>query len=251
LNSRSRLIMKMLGAALVAGAPMGVACAAEGSGWDWAIAPYLWAPTIGSSLNVDVPPANTSDTTQFSDIAGNLGFTVPLHLEGQGDDWGVFSDLLYLPLSNTRHNELFSTDTSLKAGIFELGGVWSPGERRHEGFEALAGLRYLWETLDTKILPVDPDLQGSKVRIDKSFVDFLIGARYTARLSERWALTLRGDGSFGGTDGTYGASGMFEYDTSNGAWLFGYRYMKLKFSDSNASVDLKLYGPEVAYAFRF
>ena len=73
-------------------------------------------------------------------------------------------------------------------------------------------------------------------------------AAHDARHGKR---KMRGDGSFGSTDGTYGASGLFQYQTGNGARLFGCRYTKLKFGDNDRSVDLNLYGPEVGYAFQF
>ena len=38
--------------------------------------------------------------------------------------------------------------------------------------------------------------------------DFMLGARYTWSLSERWGLTLRGDGSFGDTEGTWNTSAV-------------------------------------------
>jgi hypothetical protein len=33
--------------------------AAEGEGWDWMVAPYLWAATIGTDVRTEVPPADT------------------------------------------------------------------------------------------------------------------------------------------------------------------------------------------------
>jgi len=249
-GTRNKLT-KLAAGLLLASAPIGAALAADGGDWDWSLAPYLWLPSIGSNVSVDVPPIDLGGTSQVSEWAPKLGFTIPLHLEGQGDDFGVLSDILYLPLSNKRSGRLFSTDSSLDTGIFELAGVWSPGENRHEGFEVLGGLRYIWASLDLKLKPNNTALPSGKISLDKSYADFLLGARYIARLSERWSLTLRGDGSFGSTDNTYGASGVFQYATSNGAWEFGYRYMKLKFSDDNSALDLKLYGPEFAYSFRF
>ena len=100
--SRDDKNMTKLAAALLLGAaPFSAAWCAEGGSWDWVIAPYLRAPAIGSDLHIDVPPINSGGTTQFSDLVGNLGFTVPFHLEGQGEEWGLFSNLLYLPLSDS------------------------------------------------------------------------------------------------------------------------------------------------------
>jgi hypothetical protein len=33
--------------------------------------------------------------------------------------------------------------------------------------------------------------------------------------------------------------------------VLGYRYLRLKFSDSDRSFNVKMYGPEVGYAFKF
>jgi hypothetical protein len=249
MRSIKNRMTKMAAALLLAGAPIGAAHADDS--WDWGLAPYAWLPSIGTSLQSDAPPIDIGNTRVVSDWAPNLGFTIPLHLEGQGDDWGLFSDIMYLPLSDKSHRQLFSTDSSLDAGVFELAAVWSPGDVRHQGFEAFGGLRYLWASIDLKLIPNNPALPSGKIAFDKDYADFMLGARYTWKLSDRWDMTFRGDGSFGSTDNTYGASAHFQYATSNGAWVFGYRYLKLKFSESNSSVDLKLYGPDIAYNFKF
>jgi hypothetical protein len=240
------LRMKIAAALLVAGAPLS-AFAADGGTWDWVIAPYLWAPAIGTSVHVDVPPVDTGGTTQFSDVVSKLNFALPLHVEGQGDDFGIFADVLYLSLSQERHRELFTTATDQKFGIFELAGVWSPGEQRHEGFEAFGGLRYLWANIDLKIKPVNTALPSASVGVDKSFSDFMVGGRYRTQLSDNWALSLRGDGSWGGTDGIYTASFTFEY----GGWLLGYKYQQQKYGFEDRAVKVNLYGPVVGYAFKF
>ena len=251
MRSANNSMVKLAAALLCVGAPMSTVYAAESGGWDWAIAPYLWAPSIHTNVKVDVPPIESDNTTKFSDIVTKLNAALPVHLEGQGDDFGVLADIMYLSLSQERNRERFSTNTDQKVGTFELAGVWSPGPNRYEGFEGFAGLRYIWASVDVQIDPVNTALPNVKFGIDKSYADFMIGGRYTAALSERWALTLRGDTSFGSTDGTYGASAMFKYHMNNGSWLFGYRYMREKFGDRARAFEVKLYGPEVAYAFKF
>ena len=248
MSSNRNTLTKLAAATLLfAGVPIGAAA----EDWDWSLAPYAWLPAIGSNISIDVPPIDLGGTSQVSEWAPKLGFTIPLHLEGQGDEWGLLSDILYLPLSEDHGNRFFKTDTSFDAGIFELAAVWSPGPVRHEGFEAIGGLRYLWASLDLKLIPNDPALPSGKVSIDKSYADFMLGARYIAKLSDRWELTLRGDGSWGSSDGTYGAQANFLYNTDSGAWFLGYRYLKLNFSSDRNEVDVKLYGPQIGYAFKF
>lgn len=250
LNTRNTMT-KAAAALLLAGAPIGVAFAADSNDWDWSLTPYAWLPAIGANIHIDVPPIDTGGTKQFSGWAPKLGFTIPLHLEGQGDDFGLLSDILYLPLSNDRDGHVFGTKSTLDAGVFELAGVWSPGAARHEGLEVIGGLRYLWASVDFELRPNNPELPSGKVSLDKSYADFLLGARYIWNLSDRWSWSLRGDGSFGSTDGTWGATAMFQYATSNGAWVFGYRYLKLKFGEADRDLDVKLYGPQFGYAFKF
>ncbi len=235
-------------AALLFAAPMSTVFAAEG-GWDWQIGPVLWAPSLSTSLKLDVPPVETGGTTRFSDVVSKLNFALPLHMEGQGDDWGVLADIQYLSSSQKRTRDNFTTDADQKVGAFELAGVWSPGETRYEGFEVFGGLRYLWAKVDVKITPLGEIglLPTLDVGLDKSFSDFMLGGRYTAKLSDRWSLTLRGDGSWGGTDGVYTASALFGY----GNWQFGYKYQKQKFGAADKSFDIDMYGPVVAYMFKF
>ena len=153
MRTTKNVMTKLAAALLFAGVPIG----ASAEDWSWSIAPYAWLPAIGSNLDIDVPPIDTGGTSQFSGWSPKLGFTIPLHLEGQGDEIGILSDILYLPLSNDRSGRFFGTDTDLKAGVFELAAVWSPGPVRHEGFEVIGGLLsraavYVLEPLDAEDL---------------------------------------------------------------------------------------------------
>jgi hypothetical protein len=84
-----------------------------------------------------------------------------------------------------------------------------------------------------------------------SYSDFMLGARYTWALSERWGLTLRGDGSWGDTDGTWNASAIANFRTEHGAWFFGYRYLDIEIEKGDASSHMTISGPGLGYGFRF
>lgn len=63
---------------------------------------------------------------------------------------------------------------------------------------------------------------------------------------------LRGDGSFGDSEGGYNASAIFQYHTGGGLWALGYRYMSVELgTGSGESLDLTLSGPIVGYVFKF
>ena len=80
----------------------------------------------------------------------------------------------------------------------------------------------------------------------------MIGARYTWALSPKWGLTVRGDGSWGDTDGTWNASALVQYHTDGGgSWAFGYRYLEADFENDGDKLGVSLSGPTIGYAFRF
>ena len=58
-------------------------------------------------------------------------------------------------------------------------------------------MRYIDLDLTTRFVPDNPQFAPRTLDVGDSYVDFLLGARYTWALSDRWSLTLRGDGSTG------------------------------------------------------
>jgi hypothetical protein len=217
--------------------------------WDWMVAPYLWAPSIKADLREDLPP--TENEQAFGDWIDKLEFAFLGHVEGQGDRIGMFGDVIYLALGDSQGYPRVRTEGDLDATIVELAAVLPLGEERFQGLDLFAGLRYFDVSTEAEFDPVNDALPIVSRDRDDSFYDFLFGARYTARLSDRWGLTLRGDGSTGDTDGSWSAEINATYRMGNGAWVFGYRYMEVELPMEASSLDLTLDGPQFGYAFRF
>ena len=236
----------LCGAVLASIATSGFAASGD-EGWTWTAAPYIWATSITADFSDSAPVSDPSP--DFSDIIDKIDGGFLGHLEGQGDQWGIMSDLIFLSLADERDRPNFSIDADLDATIFELAAVWSPGDTRYQGFEAFAGLRYMDVELGLAADPVNPALSGRSTGFDKSFNDFLIGARYTLPLAEKWAMGFRGDTSFGDSEGSWSANVMFRREMGSGALLLGYRYFDLQLEPGADSFDLTLYGPEIGYAF--
>lgn len=226
--------------------------AADGEGWDWMVAPYGWAASIGTDLQVRQPPAGgVSTDTDFDDIVDKIDGAFQIHAEGQGDHFGMFTDFTYLGLADERDRPRFHTESDLDTRLFELAAVWSPGEDRYRGLEVFAGLRYIDVDLTIQADPENPLFNTTTIDGGETFIDFMIGARYTWALSERWGLTVRGDGSFGDTEGTWNTSGVLSYRMKHGAWLFGYRYLSVELETGDSNTDITMSGPMIGYGFRF
>ncbi len=241
-----------------------LASAGTASAADWIVAPYVWVPNISADVtNLDIAvgenPSNGNGNTNILDY---LVWGFMLHTEAQGDDWGFLNEITYADLSegNKRTydfgdgNVTFNQQASNQDWIVDLAVVWAPGDKAFVGFEPYAGIRYLDVQfgLDLKLQDANNTLKYS-AGFDDSWTDFLIGAKYTVPVSEKWALNFRGDYSFGDTDGTWLLAANAIYATKTGAWAFGYRYMgiDLPIGNTKSNLDLSLYGPQVGYAFKF
>lgn len=228
------------------------ASAADNTGWDWMVTPYAWATSIGMDLRTGQPPAGgTSADNDFDDVIDKLDGVFQAHIEGRGDRIGMFADFTYLGLADSHDHPRFRTDSDLDARLFELAAVWTPGADRNQGLGIFAGLRYIDVDLTVNLRPTGPILETTSIDGEDNYSDLMLGARYTWALSDRWGLTLRGDGSFGGTEGTWNASAVADYRMKRGAWLLGYRYMDVELESGGNEVDITMNGPMVGYGFKF
>lgn len=223
--------------------------AASGDSLTWVAAPYIWLPTVDASFNDRSGSGNPDVGEGESDIMDKLDGAFLGHLETQGDNWGVFSDMVFLGLGDDHNGTRVSTDSELDAGIYELAAVWSPGDERYRGFEVIGGIRYMTVDLQVDFDPVNPALASRSVNFDEDFTDFLIGARFTVPLSDNWNFAVRGDTSFGDSEGTWNVSGLFGRKLGSGSLVFGYRYFSAELKPNENTLDIDLYGPEIGYAF--
>lgn len=244
-----KILIQALAAALIAGSSVTPALAAD-NGWDWKLISYVWATDIQTDLKIGDQPVEGE--VGFSDIVDKLDYSMQMHFEGQGDQFGFFTDLTYIALSDDQSFELVDTDVSLDTMIFELAAVWSPGAENFEGFDAFAGLRYLDTELDAKFYPVDPAIPDERRIEGGSLTDAMIGGRYIAKLSDRWNMILRGDASFGESEGGYNLSAIFNYQMKRGALVFGYRYMEIDLEQrSGETATMTMLGPVIGYSRSF
>ena len=237
------------------------------SGWEFHIAPYLWAISMdgnagvkGLDFDVDMP---------FSDIWDQLNFALMLAYEARKGPWGLWGDTIYANLGDDNvggPRGLTNIEPTVKVfwqglgGYYRL-GTWDlsnapgkPGKKTPTvTVDTYAGLRYTY--LDLKL-----DFKGifrnrvNDVSDHKSWVEPLVGARTIWGLSERWTVTLAGDiGGFGmGSDFAWDAFGLIGYrfglfGEDNARVLAGYRALSQDYTDGSGrdkfKWDITMYGP--------
>ena len=228
---------------------------------DWIVAPYVWVPNISADISNLDEAIGSGGGNGNTNILDYLVWGFMVHTEAQGTNWGVMNEITYADLSesNNRTFDLGDGERGYKQTgenqdwIVDLAAVWSPGDTKFQGFEPYAGIRYLDVQFGLKLNPNDPNFDTFNLNADANWTDFLIGAKYTVPISEKWALNFRGDYSFGDTDGTWLLAANAIYATKTGAWAFGYRYMgiDLPINNTDSNLDLSLYGFQAGYAFKF
>ena len=233
---------------LIAAACAGPVAAEDATGWQWTIAPYAW----GISTRIDSQFADApGGTSRFDDILDTFDGGFQLHAEGSQGTWGGFADFTYLGLSDTRERPAFATETDFDVRLFEAAATWHPSPTRDAGLDLFAGLRYADFDFTARLFPTNPQLPVFDEHSAQTYSDVMLGARYTWTWSDRWALTLRGDGSWGQTDGTWNAGAILRYRMQSGEWLLGYRYLRADLPDHGDSLRVTVDGPEIGYGFRF
>lgn len=228
-----------------------VAAPASANDWDWMVEPYAWATSIRSDLETSRPPIEGSSEMAFTDILDKLDGSLQLHAEGRGDRVGMFADFTYLGISDSRTGDFARTEADLDTRLFEAAWVWIPGGQRDRGFDVFGGMRWIDADLKVEIDPKNPQLQGRVLDVGDSYLDAMLGTRYTWVPSERWRITARADISAGQTEGTWNASLMAHYKIGRGGLLLGYRHLDVELESSGVRTDLAMTGPVIGYAFVF
>jgi hypothetical protein len=102
------------------------------------------------------------------------------------------------------------------------------------------------------MMPID-------IRTGPSETDLMLGARLIGRFADRWHWALRGDFSFGGTEGTYNGLASMGYTFGKSRFFTltaGYRYMSVDIEGTSQrgnpiEADITLSGPILGLVFNF
>lgn len=223
--------------------------AAQGEPWQFTVTPYLWV--AGIKGNTDNPGSRVHFDRDFSDLFSSLsGFPVMLGGEVRKGRVALALDMIWLKVSSPidTRNVLFN-DGKGDLSTFQLSavGFFRALDRPDVSVEIGAGFR-LWSvsskaSLNAGLLPA----RSSK--LDTTFADPIIAARFEWRVFDRWSLAAYGDAGLGvSTAVTWQALGTVNYRAAD--WLdvkVGWRYLFVE----KKKLELEFNGPMLALSFRF
>ena len=246
----------------------GIAEAQDGDSWEWTIAPYLWASDVSLDLTINDDTTIGGDAA-FKDILNKVDSVFMGHFEGRKGRWGMYFDMIYLDLSDSNTVSVgpggpILGDLTVKAGmkmkLYDAGGIFRLSESNAPTqFDLLAGIRYIDLDVAADLTLPGPAMTPVNIRTGPSETDLMLGARIIRQFADRWHWALRGDVSFGGTEGTYNGLATMGY-TFGQSRLFtltaGYRITAIDIEGSTqrgnpTQADIKLSGPFMGFVFNF
>ena len=244
------------------------------SGWEFSVAPYLWAISMDGSVTVRGLEADVD--ASFNDLLDEMNFGFMLAYEARKGHWGAWGNTIYSNLGNSDVDGpagFAEVDPTVTAFWQELGGfyrlgTWDLADSSDKKTPSLTvdtflGARYTY--LDTEI---DFKFEGpfrsftKNVDEDKSWLEPLVGVRTIWSSYKRWMLTLAGDigGVAFGSDFAWSASGLIGYQFNlfgedNARVFVGYRALSQDYTDGSGNDkfewDVTLHGPILGLGIRF
>lgn len=223
--------------------------------WHFSVAPYLWVISLDGEQRTH-DSGNEIDRPISLDMGAAVSgfeFGILGHMEARKSTWGWFVDFAYVALDiEASIGPLVIDDIGFDGVETELAAVYRPAGINGP-FDVFAGLRY-WD------LSAEVPLIGSvSYTEDVSWTDFMAGARYITGLSENWRMSLRGDlaGASEGSELTLNLAALAALRLSkHGEFVFGWRYMDVKFVEGDADnvndesyyeLDVYFSGPIISY----
>jgi hypothetical protein len=252
----------------------GSVCAAQDlpeDRWRWQAAIYAYLPAIGGTTIFPSPGTDVSVDAQT--IIENLKMTFMGTIEGHRGEWGVFTDLVYVDLGDTRSrtrditiggNDL-PVDATARLRLDIKATVWTlAGTRRVAGDAAspvnlLAGVRLfdVRQTLDWRLSGniASVPIAGREGRQSASLSnwDAIVGVkgRYALAPEGRWFLPYHADIGTGESKLTWQLMGGVGYAFGWGDVVGAWRHVDYRMDSGQAIKRMNFSGPTLAAVFHW
>lgn len=225
---------------------------AQGSDWQYLIAPYALLPNMKGETGIGELPAVPVEADP-GDIFDNLHIGAMLYAEMRNDTWTFSSDVLYMDLEQDIDERVLITGGEV--GVSQIGWELAAMRRFTPWLEAGIGVTYNRLEAD-----VDINLQLGTVSAGttEEWIDPSIVARATFPINDKWYFQTRANlGGFGvGSDLMWQLAAEVGIKTSDHwSFSFGYRVIDYDYdqgSDEDRFVyDMQTFGPQLKAAYSF
>lgn len=248
-------------AMLLAGS--GISSAADGvvpqeppasDGWSLTAAPYLWAAGMSGTVgSFGLPPVEVD--ASFSDILDNLDFGAMFVSELRKDQYGLFTDFIYVKISGARGTpagllaDRVSVDT--QSLVFTAAGEYRIIDQPDVSLDVMAGAR-VW-SVDTEISFGGGALDGIAASDGDTWVDALAGVKGRFNVTPEIYLSGWAMAGGGSSDFMWDLWGGVGYQFSDQfSAVLGYRGTGVDYDNGEGFLfDVVQHGPILGATYRF
>ncbi len=247
----ARLTTSAMIAAIVMAASQATAQEYQNSLTLYGLVPWVDTEVTGSGGNT----ANSSATP--GDIIDALDFTYMVAGESRFGKLSLLYDAIYTNLgeSGTLGGPFAGrTTVDVKMQLASVALGYALYEQNGKLLQGYGGIRVVDVRTDVGLVGGGPVGAGFDARIDKTWVDPMIGLRGRIALNEKVSLGgFASIGGFGvGSDFSYDIYGGFDYALSDRISAnAGFRYMSFDYDRGTADLELEMYGPVLGITLRF
>jgi hypothetical protein len=240
--------------------------------WKFSLTPYLWMPTVGSTVQYTLPASFGGGTATVEkdpgDYLSNLDMALMLSGEARKGRSAIFTDFIFLDFSNESGQVKtlggpggmvqvpvnVNTTTGLKGGVWQLAASHNFSQSSTSSFEVLGGFRYLkLESAVTWQLagPFGAFPQAGSAKQTEDLWDAIVGVRGKAKLDANWFVPWYLDAGAGDAKLTYQAMAGIGYAFKWGDLVLAWRHLSYEQKDSRPIQELQMSGVALGVTFHF
>src|SRR5262245_19487379 len=233
--------------ALVLGIPLAANAQGATDRWTVELTPYLWAAGLDGNTAADGTGSEIDTDYKFFTL-DNLDFALGTAVEARKGRWAMLGDAMYVEFSDA-FERAPGSEVEVSGGFVETVGAMQASNGRP--LELMFGLRYVTLKSTVEIAPVP------RASARESWLDPIIGLRFSYAFNDRWSVMLRGDVGGAGISSksselATNVSAMFGWRISDNVTLRGgYRMLQMDFDGDDLVLDATLQGYVVGASWAF
>jgi hypothetical protein len=243
----------------------------ESDEWKFRASIYAWLPSLEGETTFKGPDSPDGEV-DIEKVLDSIESAFMGGISAEKGRWGLFSDYIYIDLSNTEENNRslnfgdldlpvgagYKTRLGITGWIWNTAGMYTVVDNSWYSMRVLGGVRFLdleeeldWK-LSTQIGDAPVNSRSGNVKVEDNVLDAIIGVRGQVKFGQsNWSAPYYLDVGTG--DSEYSVQGVagINYAFEAVDVTLSYRYLEWKFDSSDALESLSFSGLQFGVGYRW